>query len=99
MAPYNALGGYSAGPPMDPVTKWLLLIGTFLSIFLGILFYNGTVGHYQMSVVPRSPKSDVVYVIDTRTGEVRGFLTDTEKFTPGASIDVGKFDRPGFSYR
>lgn len=63
---------------MDPVNKWLM---TVIFLMIGVLFvmwHVGTVGRYEFAV-EKSTLFDshaVVYVLDTKDGEVRAQLVD-----------------------
>ncbi len=61
---------------MDPVNKWLT---TVIFLMIGVLFvmwHIGTVGRYEFAVEKSVIFNDhaVVYVLDTKDGEVRAQL-------------------------
>ncbi len=63
---------------MDPVNKWLLTIILFMSGVLIVAWNIGSVGRYAF-VVERSlqfPDHAVVYVLDTKKGDVKAQLFD-----------------------
>jgi len=67
---------------MDVVNKWILVIILFMSALIGAMIYmNGSgSGRYQMSVQLSniSDQAAVVYVLDTKTGEVQAKLVNEE---------------------
>ena len=65
---------------MDPVNKWLLTIMVFFTAFLGVMYYTAGSGRYQMTVLESElvPNHKVVFVLDTKDGEVKAQLANEE---------------------
>lgn len=65
---------------MDPVNKWLLTIISFMIAVLAVLYYTAGSGRYQMTITRSALVAghSVVYVLDTKDGEVKAQLASEE---------------------
>ena len=65
---------------MDPVNKWLTTVILFMAAFLAVMFYKVGSGRYEMAVQPSTIYENhaVVYVLDTKDGNVHAKLVDEE---------------------
>lgn len=64
---------------MDPVHKWIMVIVLFMAAAIFAAFKIGAAGSWQMQVVPYSSTHDMIYVLNTKTGEIQGKLHSREK--------------------
>jgi len=63
---------------MDPVNKWLMTVIFFMLGILFVMWHVGTVGRYEFAVEKSALFANhaVVYVLDTKDGEVKAQLVD-----------------------
>lgn len=73
---YNFINRTIAGGIMDPVNRWLTLVACFMIVVVIALFKVGGENRWQMEVMSYSETHDMVYVLDTKTGEIKGKLHD-----------------------
>jgi hypothetical protein len=59
------------GGIMDPVNKWLWVIIIFMGVLVFSLFKIGGEGRYDMQVMEYSDTHDLVYLLDTKSGEIK----------------------------
>ena len=63
---------------MDPVNKWLLTVISFMVGILAVMWHVSGSGRYEFAVERSSlfDKHAVVYVLDTKDGDVKAQLFD-----------------------
>lgn len=59
---------------MDPVNKWLFLVAAFMIALVVALAKVGGEGRYEMKVSSYSETHEMVYILDTKTGELKSKL-------------------------
>lgn len=80
---------------MDPVNKWLWTIVAFMTALIIVISIKAGSGTYEMVVMPSKVLSnhDVVYVLNTKSGEIRAraWGHDGLRFISGSS--AGKISK------
>lgn len=71
---------------MDPVNKWLSVIILFMVALLIVIWHSSGAGRYEMTVMPSSTyaKHYVIFVLDTKDGNVNGKLVVEDEMLNGA---------------
>ncbi len=80
---------------MDPVNKWLWTIILFMTTLIIVISFKAGSGRYEMQVVHfKALKShDLIYVLDTKNGEIRARVLDHEKFRLKTGSKAGKISK------
>lgn len=89
---------------MDPVNKWLFTIIVFMAAVVALLFYKAGAGRYEFAVEKSSlfQNHAVVYVLDTKDGDVHAKLVDEDDlhYKNSARNSPAKvFSIPGYTSR
>lgn len=66
---------------MDPVNKWLTTFIIFMVTLILVVSWSAGSGRYEMSVLGTEEGSHVVYVLDTKSGEVQSRSVCKEDFS------------------
>jgi len=88
---------------MDPVNKWLLVIVLFMVSLLFAIWYSSGVGRYEMLAAPSTMIGEhyVIFVLDTKDGDVYGKLVDEDAMLNGAgkvrTSSTELFELPAFN--
>ncbi len=64
---------------MDPVNKWLTVVILFMASALFVFWKVGSVSRYEMQVLSTGADSAVIYVLDTKEGDVHAQIVDEKK--------------------
>lgn len=91
---------------MDPVNKWLLTVISFMVGILFVMWHVAGAGRYEFAVERSSlfDKHAVVYVLDTKGGEVKARLFDENDLHYNNTIknsaqDVMSYESKGYGRR
>ena len=91
---------------MDPVNKWLSVITLFMLSLLFVMWNSSGAGRYEMTVTSSSlyERHYVVFVLDTKDGDVHGKIVAEEEMLNGAnkirSVPAKVFEQPSdYGYR
>ena len=93
---------------MDPVNKWLTVIIAFMVALIVVVSYKAGSQRYEMTIQPSSffENHAIVYVLDTKSGEVKAQLFDENelqyngniKSSPQTAFEFDKSRRFGRAY-
>jgi len=73
---------------MDPVNKWLTVIISFMIALLIVISYKAGSGRYSLAVSPSEsfPNHAVVYILDTKSGDVYVKLIDEDEMQYNGTV-------------
>ena len=91
---------------MDPVNKWLTTVIFLMISVLFVMWHVGSVGRYEFAVEKSSLFANhaVVYVLDTKDGQVKAQLVDENDLHHNNTIKsnpkvVLEYERSGYRGR
>jgi hypothetical protein len=91
---------------MDPVNKWLTTIIFFMAAVLFVMWHSTGAGRYELAVEKSTlfENHAVVYVLDTKDGEVKAQLVDENDLhynntIKSSSQSVLEYERSGYRRR
>ena len=91
---------------MDPVNKWLLTVISFMVGILAVMWHVSGSGRYEFAVERSTlfDKHAVVYVLDTKDGDVKAQLFDENDLHYNNTVknnaqDVMSYESSGYRGR
>ena len=77
---------------MDPVNKRLWTIIVFMTALIVVISYKAGSGRYEMQVVhfKALKDHDLVYILDTKSGDIKARALSHDKFKLKTGSDAGK---------